>query len=572
MKALRVGMAQINPTVGDLEGNKKKMVNYISQAKKQRVDILTFPELGLSGYPPEDLLLKPSFLKDNRRVLRGVAAMARGITMVVGFVDSDGEGNVYNAAALVHKGRVVAVYHKIHLPNYGVFDEKRYFQAGNEPLVFVLKGVIIGISICEDAWFPDGSAGEEVRRDRTKVILNISASPYHVGKGSLREKILYARAREKLAFICYNNLVGGQDELIFDGGGMVLDRKGRKLIQGRQFEEDLIVADLNIDEAATALPAWCQGAAGGAKRIELRAEGMGKKKLPLSKRKVKKLGRLEEIYRALVLGVRDYVGKNGFKKVIIGLSGGIDSSLTALIAVEALGKNNVTGLSMPSIYSSPGTQADTVKLARNLGIKLISIPIEGIFQAYSEAFREEFKGLRPDVTEENLQARIRGNILMAISNKSGSLVLATGNKSEMSVGYCTLYGDMAGGFAVIKDVPKTLVYRLSRYKNRKEGGSLIPGSVLSRQPSAELRPNQRDEDTLPPYSLLDPILEAYVEEDKSGEEIVAQGFNRELVQSIIHMVDSNEYKRRQGPPGVKITPRAFGKDRRFPITNRYRDF
>lgn len=579
MKSLRVGMAQINPTVGDLEGNKGKLVSYISQAKRQNIDLLTFPELSLSGYPPEDLLLKPSFLKDNLKNLWGVAVAAKGITVVVGFADSDRQGNVYNAAALIHNGKIVAVYHKIHLPNYGVFDEKRYFQMGDEPLVFVLKGVIIGITICEDIWFPQGPAAVEAGEGQAEVILNISASPYHVGKGKLREKILSERAQENLTIISYNNLIGGQDELIFDGGGMFFDQKGKKIAQGKHFQEDLIVADLNIDMVLRDRSRRKKEPSGNAllqkkvKRIELTEVKVRKRKSALPrKKKIEKLSQLEEIYRALVLGVHDYVRKNGFKKVIIGLSGGIDSSLTAVIAVDALGRENVTGLSMPSIYSSEGTQSDARKLADNLGIKLITISIEGVFRAYLETFQEEFRGLKPDVTEENLQARIRGNILMAISNKYGALVLTTGNKSEMGVGYCTLYGDMAGGFAVIKDVPKTLVYKLSRYRNRKEGRSLIPRSVLDREPSAELRPNQRDEDTLPPYSLLDPILEAYVEEDKSSEEIVARGFNRRIVKRVIHMVDSNEYKRRQGPPGVKITPRAFGKDRRFPITNRYRDF
>ncbi len=577
MKTLRVGMAQINPTVGDLEGNKGIISAYIRQAKAQDVDLLTFPELSLSGYPPEDLLLKAGFIRDNRKVLKEVMALVKGITVVVGFADSDRKGNIYNAAAVIHQGKMVAVYHKIRLPNYGVFDEERYFQAGKEPLVFILKEVSIGVTICEDIWHSRGPAAVEVREGGAEVILNISASPYHVGKGKIREKLLSERSRESLAIISYNNLLGGQDELIFDGAGMIFDPRGKKIAQGRQFEEDLIVADLNIDQVRD-IRSKCKNGAGRdlslrqkIKKVELPLVKGGKRKRLLPKRKVEKLSRPGEIYRALVLGVRDYVGKNGFKKVLIGLSGGIDSSLTAVIAVDALGKDNVAGLSMPSVYSSVETQSDTVKLARRLGIELTTVPIGGIFQAYLDALREEFSGRKTDVTEENLQARIRGNILMAVSNKYGSLVLTTGNKSEMGVGYCTLYGDMAGGFAVIKDVPKTLVYKLARYRNRKEGRSLIPRSVLVREPSAELRPNQRDEDTLPPYTLLDPILEAYVEEDKSSESIVARGFNREIVKKAVLMVDRNEYKRRQGPPGVKITPRAFGKDRRFPITNRYKD-
>lgn len=577
---LRLGMAQINPTVGDLEGNKGIISDYIRQAKAQDVDLLTFPELSLSGYPPEDLLLKAGFLRDNRKVLREVMVLVKGITVVVGFADSDGKGTIYNAAAVIQQGKVVAVYHKIHLPNYGVFDEERYFQAGKEPLVFVLKGTTIGVTICEDIWHSRGPAAVEVQEGGAEVILNISASPYHVGKGKIREKLLSESSRDNLAVISYNNLIGGQDELIFDGTGMIFDPRGKKIAQGREFEEDLIVADLNIDRVRD-IRSKCKNRPGRdlspqqkmkIKRVELPLVKDGKRKRPLPKRKMERLSRMEEIYRALVLGVHDYVRKNGFKKVLIGLSGGIDSSLTAVIAVDALGKDNVAGLSMPSVYSSAETQSDTLKLARKLEVELTTVPIGGIFRAYLDALREGFGGRKTDVTEENLQARIRGNILMAISNKYGSLVLTTGNKSEMGVGYCTLYGDMAGGFAVLKDVPKTLVYRLARYRNRKEGRSLIPRSILVREPSAELRPNQRDEDSLPPYSLLDPILEAYVEEDKSSESIVARGFNREIVKKAVLMVDRNEYKRRQGPPGVKITPRAFGKDRRFPITNRYRDF
>ena len=578
MKTLRVGMAQINPTVGDLKGNKKKIIGYITQAKEQGIDLLTFPELSLSGYPPQDLLFKPGFLKDNLENLREIALAARGITVVVGFADGAKDGNIYNAAALIHEGKVAAVYHKIHLSNYGVFDERRYFQAGREPTVFVLKEIIIDITICEDTWFPHGPVAMEARGSQADVILNISASPYYIGKRKLREKILSERARKNCVIISYNNLIGGQDELVFDGGGMIFNQKGEKVVQGRYFEEDLITADFDIDAVREARSKYKDRVREDisllpkVKRIELTRAKEGKKKLPLPEKKVEKLTQLEEIYRALILGTRDYAWKNGFKKVVIGLSGGIDSSLTAVIAVDALERGNVTGLSMPSTYSSIETRADTRKLAQNLGIRLITIPIEEIFQTYLKAFQKEFKGLNPDVTEENLQARIRGSILMAISNKSGALLLTTGNKSEMSVGYCTLYGDMAGGFAVIKDVPKTLVYKLARYRNRKEGKNLIPESVFRREPSAELRLNQKDTDTLPPYSILDPILEAYVEEGKSGQEIVAQGFNGEIVKKVICMVDSSEYKRRQSPPGVKITPLALGRDRRFPITNRYRDF
>ena len=469
-----------------------------------------------------------------------------------------------------------ACFYLIH--NYGVFDENRYFQAGTEPLVFKLNNVTVGVNICEDIWYPQGPMNVEALAGGAEVIVNISASPYHAGKGEFRKRMLATRAADNVVIVAFNNLVGGQDELVFDGNGMIFSQNGALITQGKQFEEDLIVADLDIDAVfrrrlhdprhrKEKLASMKAGAT--VRKIELPTLDVKRNNPELPLRENSSMSHLEEIYNALVLGTRDYVQKNGFEKVVIGLSGGIDSSLTAIIAVDALGKENVIGVTMPSQYSSEETKSDAQRLADNLGIKLITIPIIDVLKSYLNSFSEVFQGLERDITEENIQARIRGNILMALSNKFGWLVLTTGNKSEMSVGYCTLYGDMAGGFAVIKDVPKILVYELSEYRNSIAEGELIPQSVIDRAPSAELRPDQKDVDSLPPYEILDPILQAYVEEDRSLGEIVEMGFDEEVVKRVILLVDRNEYKRRQGPPGIKITPRAFGKDRRLPITNKY---
>jgi len=540
---LRIALAQINPTVGDLKANTEKITGFIDRAKEFEADIVTFPELAICGYPPEDLLLKEHFVRDNLKALRLLVKRIRGITVIVGFVDKDKKGNLYNAAGIICDGGLKGVYRKIELPNFGVFDEKRYFRAGDRPLVFDVGKMKFGVNICEDIWKENATACLQADKG-ARLIVNISASPYYMGKGNLRKKMLISRAKETKAYICYNNLVGGQDELIFDGGSMIVGPKGDRIIYGKQFEEDLIVADLPVTA---------------------------------SKRKIKgrsclRLGRTEEIYSALVLGTGDYIRKNGFKKAVIGLSGGMDSSLTAAIACDAIGSENVTGISMPSRYSSRKTQTDAKVLADNLGIKFNVVPINSIFDVYLKILKKQFAGLKRDVTEENLQARIRGNILMAFSNKFGWLVLTTGNKSETSVGYCTLYGDMAGGFAVIKDVPKTVVYKLARFRNERGGKKLIPRSVFKRAPSAELKMNQKDQDTLPDYSVLDAILKDYIEEDKSFEKIISKRKNPELVKKVMNMVDKNEYKRRQSPPGIKITPKAFGKDRRLPLTNRYRDY
>ena len=576
MRRLRIGMAQINTTVGDFKGNTEKILDAIAEGKSLGVDLLTFPELAICGYPPEDLLLKPQFVEENLRSLRKVAAGSSGITVVVGFVDA--EGDLYNAAAVIHNGKLAGVYHKIYLPNYGVFDENRYFQAGRECTVWVIAGVNVGINICEDIWYEAGPATVQAYAG-AEVIVNISASPYHFGKRHFRERMLGTRASDNVAIVAHNNLVGGQDELVFDGNSIVLDEKGQLIARGKQFEEDLIIADLDVEAVfRTRLhdPRWrkrtllLEEQKWLAPTIAISEVPSGTQKPPLPQRQIEVRGLPGEIYDALVVGTRDYILKNGIKKVVIGLSGGIDSALVATIAVDALGPSNVIGVSMPSRYSSPGSISDAELLARNLSIKLMSIPIEKVFKSYLDVLAEPFKGVKPDATEENVQARIRGNLLMALSNKFGWLVLTTGNKSEMATGYTTLYGDMAGGFAVIKDVPKTVVYQLARYRNAQAGRELIPPTVFEKPPSAELRPDQKDIDSLPPYDELDPVLTAYVEEDKSVEQIVAMGIDEEVVKRAARLVDSSEYKRRQSPPGVKITPRAFGRDRRLPITNRFK--
>ena len=573
MRRLRIGLAQINTTVGDFAGNIQKILEAVAQAKSLDVDLITFPELAICGYPPEDLLLKPQFIEENLRSLEKVIESSSGITIVVGFVDA--KGDIYNAAAVIHDGKLAGVYHKINLPNYGVFDENRYFQAGRECPVYIINGVGIGINICEDIWYEAGPARAQASSG-AEVIVNISASPYHFGKRNFRERMLGTRASDNVAIIAHNNLVGGQDELVFDGSSLVLDEKGQLIAKGKQFEEDLIVADLDVEAVfRTRLhdPRWRKGILleerwRGTKVVV--SEPCASPKPPLPQRQLQVRDLPGEVYDALVLGTRDYVLKNRFEKVVIGLSGGIDSSLVAAIAVDALGPSNVVGVAMPSRYSSPASISDAERLAQNLGIRLITIPIEKAFQAYLETLAKAFEGTEPNVAEENIQARIRGNILMALSNKFGWLVLTTGNKSEMATGYATLYGDMAGGFAAIKDVPKSMVYELARYRNSLAGYELIPSSILDKQPSAELKPNQQDTDTLPPYDLLDPVLTAYVEEDKSIEQIIAMGFDKEVVEQIAQLVNKSEYKRRQAPPGIKITPRAFGRERRLPITNRFK--
>ncbi len=574
-RRLRIGMAQLNTTVGDFAGNRRKILKAIDEARSLGVDLITFPELAICGYPPEDLLFKPRFIAENLRSLEKVVEASSGISIVIGFVDA--KEDIYNAAAIIHDGKLAGVYHKIFLPNYGVFDENRYFRAGNECPVYVIAGINVGINICEDIWYEAGPATTQAYSG-AEVIINISASPYHFGKGSYRERMIATRAADCVAIFAFNNLVGGQDELVFDGNSLVLDEKGRLIASGKQFEEDLIITDLDVEAVFRMRlhdPRWrkellLREEQGRAEKIMISGAPLSTEKPPLPTRHVQVRGLPAEVYDALVLGTRDYVLKNDFKKVLIGLSGGIDSSLVATIAVDALGKSNVVGVAMPSRYSSPGSLSDAELLAGNLGIRLLTIPIEKMFQAYLDMLAEAFKGTEPNVTEENIQARIRGNILMALSNKFGWLVLTTGNKSEMATGYTTLYGDMAGGFAVIKDVPKTMAYELTRYRNSLAGFELIPSTIIDKPPSAELKPEQEDTDNLPPYELLDPVLTAYVEEDKSIEQIIAAGIDRSVVSRAARLVDTSEYKRRQAPPGIKITPRAFGRDRRLPITNRFK--
>lgn len=537
---LKLALAQINPTVGDIRGNSAKIISYIKNARAMNADIIIFPELVLTGYPPEDLLNMPEFINFNLMALDTIRQHTKRITAIIGFVDKDRHDRLYNSAALLSNGRILGIYHKIYLPNYGVFDEKRYFTAGKECPVYRVEKTPVGINICEDIWVDNGPTGRQAKQGRAKVIINISSSPFHAGKYLKRCKILSRRARGNRVYIVYVNLIGGQDELVFDGRSMVFNQDGELIVQARAFKEDLLIVDIP------------QGIQDTGYRIQ-------------------DIGYTEEIYEALKLGLKDYIRKNGFKNILIGLSGGIDSALTALIAVDALGKDNVQCLYLPSKFSSQLSKQCVLELARNLGIKLLTIPINDIYQGYLKSLKLSGK---ITLTHENLQSRIRGTILMALSNKTGAIVLTTGNKSEMSCGYATLYGDMAGGFALLKDVPKTFVYKLSSYGNeifyKKTGKEPIPLEIINRPPTAELKPNQKDSDILPEYEVLDPILQAYIEENLGREEIVRlTGASLEVVERVLRMVDKSEYKRRQSPPGVKITPRAFGKDRRFPITAAY---
>jgi len=540
---MRIALAQINCTVGDLDGNQQKILEFISKAKKQKADLVAFPELAVCGYPPEDLLYKDYFVQDNIKTLKTIARKVTGIAVIVGFVDSKNNA-LYNAAAILKNGKVSGVYYKQELPNYGVFDEKRYFITGKTNKVFKTNSMSFAVNICEDIWLNSDICKKQANAG-AKAIINISSSPYHVGKFSLRQDVIKNQAKASKVFMCYVNLIGGQDELVFDGGSIIMDPDGKLIAAGKQFEEDLIVADI------------------GKRKTDAQ---------PIDARSIQRLKPNEEIYQALVLGTRDYVYKNGFKKVIIGLSGGIDSALVAMVACDALGKKNVICISMPSDFSSSGTQFDAKELAENLGVEHRVIPITPIFQSYLEVLHKSFEGTKPNVAEENIQARIRGNILMAFSNKFGWLVLATGNKSEVAVGYCTLYGDMSGGFAVISDVLKTQVYEITKFRNDLEGGKLVPKTIFKRPPTAELRENQKDQDSLPPYNKLDPLLSAYVEQHKSFTQMKGINQNQNLIKDVIKKVDKSEYKRRQAPPGIKITSRAFGKDWRLPITNKYKSY
>ncbi len=579
MRSLRVALAQINPTVGDLDGNADRIRAAIRDAEAAACDLVVLPELAVTGYPPEDLILRRSFVAENLAALDRIQEATRGlhVTAVVGFVDL--APDACNAAAVLHDGRRAGVYHKQYLPNYGVFDERRYFRPGSESPVFRIAGVPVGVSICEDIWYSSGPVQAQALAG-AEVVVNLNGSPFHAGKMDQRQRMLATRAADNAVIVCYCNMVGGQDALIFDGGSVIFDARGERIAAAPMFDETLLIADLDVDavgqvrlhdprlrllapEPARHVPV-CDARAGARPPIDPPAN------VPLP-------DDAAAIYRALVLGTRDYVRKTGFEKVVVALSGGIDSTLTATIAADALGAANVTAVAMPSRYSSEGSIADARALAENLGIDLLTLPIEGPFAAHLDVLHDVFAGRDPDVTEENLQARLRGNLVMALSNKFGWLVLTTSNKSESATGYTTLYGDMTGGLAVIQDVPKTTVYRLARYVNevagpRPNGDGRIPRSVIDKPPSAELRPDQRDEDSLMPYDRLDPILQAFVEEDRTLDEIVAQGFDAADVRRVMTLVTRSEYKRRQAAPGLKITPRAFGKDRRFPIANAYRGF
>ncbi|MBN1883268.1 MAG: NAD+ synthase [Deltaproteobacteria bacterium] len=566
MGILRIAQAQINTTVGDLGGNTAKVAQYIEQAREKNVDVVMFPELAICGYPPEDLLLKKRFVEHCRQSLEELIPKTRGITAVVGLPDQI-DGDIFNAAALMHDGKLIDIYHKVELPNYGVFDEKRYFSRGKKPVVFAMESFRFMLTICEDIWIEGSIVEKHARETGANVCLCISASPFHAGKLDLRQNEVaagFATRTDTLLF--YNNLVGGQDELIFDGSSMVVTPDGKLLARGKRFAEELFITD--IDESDISKKSTPSSTAPDDPAPVFTPLG-GRKETRTPHVVNDPMDRIEEIYWALILGTHDYVTKNGFSRVVIGLSGGIDSALTAAIAAQAIGTENVTGITMPSQYTSNETRSDAELLAENLGINIFTVPIREIYTTYIYELSPHLGDGDLGVTGENLQARIRGNILMAFSNYRGSLVLTTGNKSETAVGYCTLYGDMAGGFAVIKDVPKTVVYEVSEFINDRSGREIIPQTTITRPPSAELRPDQKDEDSLPPYDVLDPILHAYVEEDMCPEEISELGFDLDLVFEVARMVDLNEYKRRQAPPGIKITPKAFGRDRRLPITNRY---
>jgi NAD+ synthase (glutamine-hydrolysing) len=573
LKPLRLALAQIDARVGDIEGNAAIIRERTAAAREAGAELVLFPELALTGYPPEDLLLKEHFLRKAREALEALAADTHGIVALVGFPERTEE--VYNACAVLADGKIAAIYRKTLLPNYGVFDEERYFQSGGGGAVIDFGDARIGLTICEDIWSPGPPESDEALAGAS-LIVNISASPYHRNKGVERERMIVQRARDNLCVVAFCNLVGGQDELVFDGHSLVVDHEGQVIARGPQFAEGLVLANIDVQAAVTA------------RLRDTRLRPPVRRALP----EVRHFGRIErperpaveqlggevapllepeaEVYAALVLGTRDYVEKNGFKRVVLGLSGGIDSSLVALVAVDALGPDRVTCVTMPSRFSSEGTRGDAHMLAANLGVELLEIPIAPAMETYDELLGPAFDGREPDITEENLQARIRGNLLMALSNKFGWLVLTTGNKSENSVGYSTLYGDSAGGFAVIQDVPKTLVYRLVAFRGERDPESPVPETIVTRPPSAELREGQADTDSLPDYDTLDAILEAYVEEDADREQLEMMGLPAEAIERVLSLVDRAEYKRRQAPPGIKITPRAFGRDRRMPITNLYR--
>jgi NAD+ synthase (glutamine-hydrolysing) len=599
IKTIRLYCAQINPIVGDFEGNYKVIASHIEAAKKSEADVIVFPELCLTGYPPEDLVLKPAFIEENLKYLDKIKNLTSSITAIIGFVNKEYE--IYNSAAILSNKKTASIYNKQFLPNYSVFDEERYFQKGTSTYIYKINDILVGINICEDIYYSSGPTKTQAILGGASLIINISASPYHIGKVEEREKMLFTRAVDNRVNILYVNMVGGQDELVFDGNSLIMNEKGKILVRAKPFEEDHFIYDLdNEDVYSTRL----QDAKFKNQRDSMREENqplsiiviknhkkVTNKNLKIkvdseNKNKSKFTGNSnfsltydrykeliscqeEEILKAIMLGTRDYILKNGFKKVVLGLSGGIDSSLTAVIASFAIGNQNVTGIIMPSIYSSKESIGDSITLASKIGINTLIIPISNVYASYLDNLKDIFKTNEINITKENLQARIRGNILMGLSNENGWLVLATGNKSEISVGYCTLYGDMAGGFSPIKDIYKTMVYDICNFINKKYS-NIIPDTIMGKAPSAELKPNQTDQDKLPPYKLLDSILKAYIEEEKDYHDIVQMGFEEKMVKNVINMVDFNEYKRRQGSPGIKITQRAFGRDRRYPITNKFK--
>ncbi len=567
----QIALCQIDVTVGDIAGNERKIVDGLERALDAGAELVLFPELALTGYPPEDLLLKEHFLADARAALERLAGRTGDAAALVGFPER--ADDVYNSCAVLADGAVQAIYRKVFLPNYGVFDEQRYFQSGPGGALIDVGDLSVGLTICEDIWEPGPPASDEALAGAT-LLVNISASPYHVGKGAERERMLIQRARDNVAAVAFCNLVGGQDELVFDGHSLVIDHEGTVLARGKQFAEEVIVAAIDLaaprgvrlrDPRQRAVNHRLRPQAPVIAQLPPTSPPLSRP--PLGGPVAQLLDREAEVYAALELGLRDYVEKNGFAHAVIGVSGGIDSALVAVIAVDALGPERVSVVVMPSPHSSPETQTDARTLAANLDVELRELPIADAMTAYDRTLEDVFGGLDHDLTEENLQARIRGNLLMALSNKFGWLVLTTGNKSEMAVGYSTLYGDSAGGFAVIKDVPKTLVYELARHRNAIDG--VIPQSIIDRAPSAELRPEQRDSDSLPPYEVLDPILDGYIEDDLGRDALVLRGYEEHDVDRVIALVDRAEYKRRQAPPGIKISTKAFGRDRRVPITNRY---
>lgn len=586
MEKVRLVLVQLNPTVGDIEGNSRLVVAGLDEARRVQADIVAFPELCLTGYPPEDLLLKPDFIQAARTSLKALMPETKGVTAIIGLPYND-EG-LRNAAAVLQDGALAGLYYKQHLPNYGVFDEARYFQPGSACPIFTAGDMRLGVTICEDIWYPNGPHECQARQGGAQLLINISASPYRLQYGLKRERMMATRAADNMAFVAYCNLVGGQDELVFDGHSLICDPDGEVIARGPQFKTATIVVDLDFEQALLRRfhePARQASDGEGSSSEEVyeiplapfrrgaASEASGQAQTApttMASVLIRPLERVAEVYQALVLGTRDYAHKNGFKGAVLGLSGGIDSSLTAVIASEALGKENVVGVSMPSRFSSKHSLDDAEIVAANLGINLRRIPIDDVYQAFLDMLSETFAGLLPDTTEENLQARIRGTVLMALSNKFGWLVLTTSNKSEVAVGYFTVYGDSAGGFSVIKDVPKMLVYEIGRYVNDRSERPIIPERVFSKAPSAELRAGQKDSDALPEYEIVDPILHAYVEDYLSPDEIVDLGFSRDDVQRVVRLIDSSEFKRRQSPPGIKILPRAFGKDWRLPITNAYR--